>query len=134
MPLRWTLLKFLEADLFFAASLNLAFFTALNGIKPTDLGLRPDGSLHTCPVEIHNCISSSNNPANDHYAPPFKWSRSKSPDQALEEVKNTYFNYPKKGLKWSSDWIDRGGYRPIEFGGSYFYSQTDSLVTSFLSA
>jgi uncharacterized protein (DUF1499 family) len=35
------------------------------------------------------------------------------------------------GLKWSSGWIDRGGYRPIEFGGSYFYSQVDSLLYQF---
>ena len=130
MPVRWALVRVAEADTFFAATLNIAFFTNFNGLEPTDLGIRPDGSLHSCPVQTQNCISSSNRDEL-HYAPPLRWTRSKSPDQAYEEVKQAYFNYPRKGLKWSSGWIDRGGYKPIEFGGSYFHSQSDSLIFQF---
>ena len=31
----------------------------------------------------------------------------------------------------TNGWIDRGGYHPQEFGGSYFYSQADSLLFKF---
>ena len=96
-------------------------------MRPTDLGLRPDGSVKTCSVQFANCISSSNSPGDtDHYAPPFKWSRSKSPDQAYDEIKEVYMKYPKRGLKWSSGWIDRGGWKPQEFGGPYFHAQAES--------
>jgi uncharacterized protein (DUF1499 family) len=94
-------------------------------------GIRPDGRLNSCPVEIHNCISTSNDPSNSHYVPAFKWTRSKSPEQAYDEVKQAYFKYPDKGLKWSSGWIDRGGYHPQEFSGSYFYSQSDTIAFKF---
>ncbi len=90
-----------------------------NGIKPTDLGLRPDGSLKTCPVQFHTCISSSNQPTDsDHYAPPLKWSRSKSPEQAYDEVKQAYLTYPKRGIKYTSGWIDRGGLVGESYEGS----------------
>jgi hypothetical protein len=60
-------------------------------------------------VQFHTCISSSNLPADsDHYAPPLKWSRSKSPEQAYDEVKQAYLMYPKRGIKYTSGWIDRG--------------------------
>ena len=79
------------------AALWISFLTDFTAIPPTDLGLRPDGTLRTCPVtlhtvhtyihtyvsvrclmqvQFHNCISSSSDPMDsDHYAPPFKWSR-----------------------------------------------------------
>jgi hypothetical protein len=98
MPTRWGLLRVKEMDVLNVLALNVAFFTDFTGVKPTDLGLRPDGSVRACPVQFHNCISSSNSPLDtDHYAPPLKWDRSKSPDQAYEEVKSVYFNYPKVG-------------------------------------
>lgn len=82
--------------------LNIAFFTDFNFNKPNDLGLRPDGSVLTCPISTYDCISSSNSPLDtDHYAPPLQWSRSKSPEQAYDEIKNVYLNYPKRGLRWS---------------------------------
>jgi len=129
MPTRWGLLRLKEFDVLNVAALWLVFLTDFTAIKPTDLGLRPDGSVRTCPVQFHNCISSSANPLDsDHFAPPFKWSRSKSPQQAYEEVKSVYFNYPKRGLRWSYGWIDRGGWKPQLFGGSYFYAQAESLA------
>jgi uncharacterized protein (DUF1499 family) len=132
MPTRWGILRMKEIDVLNVIVLNLIFWTDFNGIKPTDLGLRPDGSLRTCPVQFHNCISSSNNPLDiDHYAPPFKWDRGKSPDQAYDEIKNVYKNYPKRGLKWSSGWIDRGGWKPQTFSGPYFYAQADTLAFQF---
>lgn len=82
-------------------------------------------------MEIHNCVSSSNDPANEHYVPPFRWVRSKSPDQAYEELKAAYFNFPARGLKHANGWIDRGGYHPQEFGDNYFYAQSDSLLIKF---
>jgi hypothetical protein len=57
-----------------------------------------------------------------HYAPPLKWSISKSPEQAYDEIKSVYLTYPKRGLRWSSGWIDRGGWKPQLFGDSYFYA------------
>ena len=129
MPVRWGLLRIKELDVLNVLALNLAFFTDFNGYKPSDLGLRPDGSVKTCSVQFHNCISSSNNIKDtDHYAAPYKWSRSKSPDQAFDEIKDVYNNYPKRGLRWTSGWIDRGGWKPQEFGGRYFYAQADSLA------
>ena len=82
MPTRWGLLRMKEFDVLNVICLNLAFFTDFNGVKPTDLGLKPDGSVRTCPVQFHNCISSSNDINDvDHYAPPLVWDRDKSPDQ-----------------------------------------------------
>ena len=129
MPVRWGLVRMKELDVLNAGFLNLCFFTDFTAIKPTDLGLRPDGSVKTCPVQFHNCISSSNQPSDlDHFAPPFRWSRDKSPDQAYDEIKNIYMNYPKRGLKWSSGWIDRGGWHPQQFSGPYFYAEAESLA------
>lgn len=129
---RWGILRTKEMDVLNVIALNIMFWTDFNGVKPTDLGLRPDGSVRACPVQIHDCISSSNDPRDSfHYAPPFKWSRSKSPEQAFDEIKNIYLNYPKRGLRWSYGWIDRGGWKPQQFGGSYFYSQADTLVFRF---
>jgi uncharacterized protein (DUF1499 family) len=82
-----------------------------------------------CSVQFHNCISSSNDVNDkDHYAPPFKWDRAKSPEQAYDEIKRVYKEYPKRGLKWSSGWIDRGGWDPQQFSGPYFYAQAHSLA------
>ena len=103
-------------------------FTDFNGIKRNDMGLRPDGSVRTCPVQLHNCISFSTPLDTDHYAPPLRWSRSKSPEQAYDEIKNVYTSYPKRGLKWTNGWIDRGGWKPQIFGGPYFYVHAESLL------
>jgi hypothetical protein len=82
MPARWGSMRLFEMEFFLVATLNTAYFTDFNGITPTDLGLRPDGTLRLCPVEAYNCISSSNDPSDfAHYAPPLKWSRAKSPEQ-----------------------------------------------------
>jgi Protein of unknown function (DUF1499) len=51
--------------------------------------------------------------------------------QAYDEIKNIYFNYPKRGLRWSSGWIDRGGWKPQQFGGPYFYAQAETLAFHF---
>ena len=127
LPVRWGILRIKELDVLNVIALNTVFFTDFTGVRPTDLGLRPDGSVKTCSVQFANCISSSNSPGDtDHYAPPFKWSRSKSPDQAYDEIKEVYMKYPKRGLKWSSGWIDRGGWKPQEFGGPYFHAQAES--------
>lgn len=100
MPVRWGILRIKEFDVLNVIALNLVFFTDFTGVKPTDLGLRPDGSVRTCPVQFHTCISSSNSPLDtEHYAPPLKWSRSKSPEQAYDEIKSVYLNYPKRGLR-----------------------------------
>ena len=132
MPFRWGMLRMKELDVLNVFALNLVFWTDFNGVKPTDLGIRSDNTLKTCAVQFHNCISSSNDPLDiDHYAPPFKWSRSKSPDQAYDEIKNIYLNYPKRGLKWSSGWIDRGGWKPQQFNGPYFYSQVLIFIFDF---
>lgn len=132
MPTRWGLVRMKELDVLNALALNIAFWTDFNGIKPTDLGLRPDGSVRACPVQFQTCISSSNNPTDsNHYAPPLKWDRAKSPDQAYDEIKRIYKDYPKRGLKWSSGWIDRGGWDPQQFGGPYFYAQANSLAWHF---
>lgn len=129
MPVRWGILRIKEIDFLIGLSLNVAFFTDFNWIQPTDSGIRPDGSVRTCSVQYHDCISSSNFiDDNEHYAPPFVWSRSKSPEQAYDEVKDIYLNYPKRGLRWSYGWIDRGGWRPQQFNGPYFYAQADSLL------
>ena len=129
MPTRWGLLRMKELDVLNAIILNLVVFTDFDGTKPTDLGLRPDGTVKTCPTQFVNCISSSNSPSDtDHYAPPLKWDRAKSPEQAYEEIKRAYFDYPKRGLKWTNGWIDRGGWDPRQFSGNYFYSQAHSLV------
>lgn len=129
MPTRWGILRMKEFDVLNAFFLNLCFWTDFNGIMPTDLGLRPDGTVKTCAVQFHNCISSSNSPGDtDHYAPPFKWDRAKSPEQAYDDIKRVYADYPKRGLKWSSGWIDRGGWDPQQFGGQYFYAQAHSLA------
>ena len=42
-----------------------------------------------------------------------------------------YFKYPKRGLKWTNGWIDRGGWKPQQFSGQYFYAQAESLVWHF---
>ena len=132
MPVRWGILRMREFDVLNSLSVTLVYYTDFNGAKPTDLGLRPDGTVRVCPVQFHNCLSSSNDPRDtEHYAVPFKWDRSKSPDQAYEEIKSIYFKYPKLGLKWSSGWIDRGGWKPQSFSGPYFYAQADSLVWRF---
>lgn len=84
MPTRWGLVRLKELDVLNVAALWLAFWTDFNGVKPTDLGLRPDGTVRTCPVQFHNCLSSSNSPLDtDHYAPPLRWDRAKSPDQVM---------------------------------------------------
>ena len=82
MPGRWGAVRIRELDGLSILALQVAFWTDFNWQRPTDLGLRPDGSVRMCPVEIENCISSSANPSDStHYAPPFKWDRSKSPEQ-----------------------------------------------------
>ena len=132
MPVRWGLLRVKELDVLNVIALNIVFWTDFNGIKPTDLGLRPDGTVRSCPVQFHNCISSSNDPSDlDHYVKPLKWSRAKSPDQAYDEIKSIYFNYPKRGLRWTYGWIDRGGWKPQQFSGNYFYAQANSLSWQF---
>lgn len=132
MPFRWGMLRLKELDVLNVIVLQLVFWTDFNGIRPTDLGLRPDGSVRTCAVQFHNCVSSSNDPSDiEHYVPPFKWDRNKSPDQAYDEIKKVYTNYPKRGLKWSNGWIDRGGWKPQQFSGPYFYAQADTLVFQF---
>ena len=69
MPTRWGMLRIKELDVFNSFAFWICFFTEINGIKPTDLGPRPDGTLRTCPVQFHNCISSSNDPLDfEHYA------------------------------------------------------------------
>ena len=35
------------------AALWISFLTDFTAIPPTDLGLRPDGTLRTCPVTLH---------------------------------------------------------------------------------
>ena len=132
MPVRWGLLRIKELDVLNVIALNLVFWTDFNGIKPTDLGLRPDGTVRTCPVQFHNCISTSNDPRDlEHYVKPLKWDRAKSPDQAYDEIKSIYFNYPKRGLRWTYGWIDRGGWKPQQFSGNYFYAQANSLSWQF---
>lgn len=85
MPIRWGILRMREFDVLNMISFLVCYNTDFNGAKPTDLGLRPDGTVRVCPVQFHNCLSSSNNPLDtEHYAAPFKWSRSKSPDQVGE--------------------------------------------------
>jgi hypothetical protein len=42
-----------------------------------------------------------------------------------------YLNYPKRGLRWSYGWIDRGGWKPQDFSGRYFHAQADSLLFHF---
>lgn len=82
MPVRWGLLRLKELEVLNILVLWIAFWTDFHGTRPSDLGVRPDGSVRTCSVELHNCISSSNAVTDtDHYAPPFRWSRSKSPEQ-----------------------------------------------------
>eukprot|EP01041_Mallomonas_annulata_P007047 gene7047-14341_t len=133
MPYRWGILRSFEFDTLICFGLNLVYFTDFTGFKPTDLGLRPDGSVRTCAVQFQNCISSSNNPDDiNHYAKPLKWDRSKSPEQAYDEVKAVFQNYPKRGLKWSSGWIDRGGWTATEFGDKYFYGQGKSMTWGFI--
>ena len=132
MPVRWGLLRIKELDVLNVMALNLVFWTDFNGVRPTDLGLRPDGTVRSCPVQFHNCISSSNDPRDvEHYVKPLKWSRAKSPDQAYDEIKSIYFNYPKRGLRWTYGWIDRGGWKPQQFSGDYFYAQANSLSWQF---
>lgn len=48
-------------------------------------------------------------------------------NQAYEEIKSVYANYPKRGLSWSHGWIDRGGWKPQTFSGDYFYAYSESL-------
>jgi hypothetical protein len=92
MPTRWGYLRIKELDVLNVLALNFFFFTNIHGVEPTDLGLRPDSTLRTCPQQFHNCISSSNDPSDiEHYAPPLKWSRSKSPDQVFLQIKFFYF-------------------------------------------
>lgn len=44
-----------------------------------------------------------------------------------------YSNYPKRGLKWTNGWIDRGGWKPQQFSGNYFYAQVgSSCIFAFL--
>lgn len=132
MPLRWGILRLKELDTFNIFFLNFCYFFNLNGITPTDLGVRPDGTVRTCPVQFHNCLSSSNDPMDtEHYAPAFHWSRAKSPEQAFEEIKNVYEKYPKRGLRWTYGWIDRGGWRAADFSGTYFHAEANSLAFGF---
>ena len=71
-----------EIDVLTQLFLLLITFTDFEGVKPTDLGIRPDGTVRTCSVQFVNCISSSNEPDDtEHYAKPFKYVRSKSPEQ-----------------------------------------------------
>jgi hypothetical protein len=67
-------------------------------------------------------ISPFNSPA------PLKWARSKSPEQAYDDIKFVYEKYPKRGLRWSSGWIDRGAWNKEEFSGQYFYATAESLA------
>lgn len=88
MPLRWCMFRLYEAVELNSLVLYLVLFFDFYGIAPTDRGLRPDLTLKTCPVQFHQCISSSNSPLDtEHYAPPFKWSRTKSPDQVAYNYK-----------------------------------------------
>jgi hypothetical protein len=43
--------------------------------------------------------------------------------QAYDELKSVYSDYPKRGLRWTYGWIDRGGWKPQQFSGPYFYAQ-----------
>lgn len=82
IPCRWGYLRIKEFDVLNAFFVTLNFWFDFPGIKPTDLGLRPDGTLKPCPVQFRTCISSSNEPTDKvHYAAPFKWERGKSPEQ-----------------------------------------------------
>ena len=47
-------MRIFEMNTFNLIALNLVYFTEFNGIKPTDLGLRPDGSLLACPVQVRH--------------------------------------------------------------------------------
>ena len=57
MPVRWGILRIKEFDVLNVFFLNLCFWTDFDGVRPTDLGLRPDGTVKTCSVQFHNCIS-----------------------------------------------------------------------------
>ena len=87
MPFRWGLLRIKELDVLNVLAMWIVFFIPFSGIVPTDLGIRPDGTLRACPVQFYNCISSSNAVADtDHFAPPLRWSSSKSADQVLDQA------------------------------------------------
>ena len=132
MPYRWGQVRMKELDTLLVAILIVAAYTDFNGVKPTDLGIRPDGTLKSCPVQFQTCVSTSSDPADiTHYVPPLRWVREKSPDQAFEEIKNVYLNYPKRGLRFTYGFIDRGGWKPQSFGGDYFYAQADSVLWDF---
>jgi hypothetical protein len=82
MPVRAGIRWIQNSELLMLATLITAYYTQFHGIAPTDVGLRPDGSVRACSVRFHDCISSSNYADDsEHYAPPLTWSRSKSPDQ-----------------------------------------------------
>jgi hypothetical protein len=45
-------MRIFEMNTFNLIALNLVYFTEFNGVKPTDLGLRPDGTLLACPMQV----------------------------------------------------------------------------------
>lgn len=53
MPSRWGLCRMIEFDGLNILALSLVTYTDFHGIKPTDLGLRPDGTVRTCAVQFH---------------------------------------------------------------------------------
>uniref|UniRef100_A0A7S3ZBI7 Uncharacterized protein n=1 Tax=Lotharella globosa TaxID=91324 RepID=A0A7S3ZBI7_9EUKA len=99
------------------------------GTMPSDLGVRGDGSLKTCP-STSNCWSTSATDAS-HKSQPFSFSKSTS--EAVEDLKEVLNSYPKEGQQIDEKTlVDGGGWRMIKNNGGYFQLEYESKKFGFV--
>jgi len=99
------------------------------GTMPSDLGVRGDGSLKTCP-STSNCWSTSAGDAS-HQSQPFSFSKPTS--EAADDLLEVLNSYPKDGQQIDEKTlVDGGGWRMIKNDGGYFQLEFESKKFGFV--
>jgi uncharacterized protein (DUF1499 family) len=111
----------------FAPASRAGFLGPFPGEQPTDLGVRPDGSLKGCPASP-NCWSTSGDAK--HAVPPFDYSKSDSAAKA--DLLAVLKAYPQAGVPKGDGIKDGGGNKLVTDDDGYLYMQFTSKKFGFV--